>query len=63
MARPAHWACLGCRRVLGAVDARGSLIVDAARVIVRPGPVVLVVCPGCRAERRWLEAGKLRPTG
>ena len=63
MARPARWPCLACRRVLGTVDGRGTLIVDAARVMVRPGPVVLVVCPSCRVERRWLEARKLRPTG
>ena len=63
MARPARWCCLAGRRILGVVDATGTLVVDAARVIVRPGPVVLVVCPGCHAERRWLEAGELRPTG
>jgi hypothetical protein len=52
MARPAHWPCLDCRRILGAVDARGSLIVDAGRVIVRPGPVVLEARPTTGVDER-----------
>ena len=37
MARPSRWTCPGCYAVLGGVDRRGTLVVEAARVIVRRG--------------------------
>ena len=63
MARAARWTCPGCREVLGGVDRRGTLVVHGARVVVRRGPTVVVVCPGCHAEREWRDARELRPTG
>ena len=63
MARTARWTCPGCHRVLGGVDRRGTLVVEAATVIVRRGRPLTVVCPGCHAEREWRDARELRPTG
>ena len=63
MPRAARWTCPGCHAVLGGVDRRGTLVVDAARVIVRRGRPLTVVCPGCHAEREWRDARELRPTG
>ena len=63
MARAARWTCPGCARQLGAVDRRGTLVVDGARVVVRRGPTVVVVCPGCHAERPWRDAPELRRAG
>ncbi len=63
MARPARWTCPGCACQLGAVDRRGTLVVEGARVVVRRGPTVVVVCPGCHAEREWRDARELGPTG
>ena len=63
MARPARWTCPGCTRQLGAVDRRGTLVVEAATVIVRRRGPLTVVCPGCHAEREWRDARELRPTG
>jgi len=63
MAHATRWSCSGCARILGAVDRRGTLVIDGARVVVRRGPTIVVVCPGCHAERRWIDARELRPTG
>ncbi len=63
MARPSRWTCPGCYAVLGGVDRRGTLVVEAARVIVRRGAPLMVVCPHCHAERAWIDARELRPTG
>ena len=32
-------------------------------VIVRRGAPLMVVCPHCHAERAWIDARQLRPTG